>query len=93
MSTVGVKQLKNRLTQYLRHTKQGEEVIVTERGTPIALIQPIKNADKAASLEARLARAAARGAVALPTQKPLKRVRFVRVSGKPISRVIVEQRR
>jgi prevent-host-death family protein len=93
MSTVGVKQLKNRLTQYLRHTKQGEEVIVTERGTPIALIQPIKNVDKTASLEAKLARVAARGAVALPTQKPLKRVRLVRVSGKPISREIVEQRR
>ena len=93
MSTVGVKELKDRLTQYLRYTKQGEEVIVTERGTPIALIQPIKSADKAASLEARLARLAARGTVTLPTQKPLKRVRTVKVSGKPISKVIVEDRR
>ena len=47
MSRVGVKELKNRLTQYLRRTKQGEEVIVTERGHPIALIQPIKSAEKA----------------------------------------------
>ena len=78
---------------YLRQTKQGEEVIVTERGTPIALIHPIKNADKAVSLEARLARLAARGSVTLPTQKPLKRVRLVKVSGKPISKVIVEDRR
>jgi prevent-host-death family protein len=93
MSTVGVKQLKDRLTQYLRHTKQGEEVIVTERGTPIALIQPIKSADRAASLEAKLARLAAQGTVTLPTQKPLKRVRLVNVSGKPISKVIVGDRR
>jgi prevent-host-death family protein len=93
MSTVGVKKLKDRLTQYLRHTKLGEEVIVTERGTPIALIQPIKSADKAASLEARLARLAARGTVTLPTQKPLKRVRLVKVSGKPISKAIVDDRR
>ena len=93
MSTVGVKQLKDRLTEYLRHTKQGEEVVVTERGTPIALIQPIKRADKAASLEAKLARLAAQGTVTLPTQKPLKRVRLVNVSGKPISRAIVEDRR
>jgi len=93
MSTVGVKQLKNRLTQYLRHTKQGEEVIVTERGTPIALIQPIRSADKAASLEAKLASLAARGAIKLPTQKPLKRVRLVNVSGKPISKTITEDRR
>ena len=93
MSTVGVKQLKDRLTEYLRHTKQGEEVIVTERGTPIALIQPIKSADKAASLEAKLARLAAQGAVTLPTQKPLKRVRLVKVAGKPISKTLVEDRR
>ena len=93
MSTVGVKELKDRLTQYLRYTKQGEEVIVTERGTPIALIQPIKSADKAASLEAKLARLAAQGTVTLPTQKPLKRVRLVNVYGKPISKVIAEDRR
>ena len=93
MSTVGVKELKNRLTQYLRRTKQGEEVIVTERGNPIALIQPIKSADKAVSLEARLARIAAQGYVTLPTQKPLKRVRLVRVLGKPISKAILEDRR
>jgi prevent-host-death family protein len=93
MSTVGVKELKNCLTQYLRRTKQGEEVIVTERGHPIALIQPIKSADKAASLEAKLAKLAAQGLVVLPTQKPLKRVRLIRVSGKPISKAIVEDRR
>ena len=93
MSTVGVKELKDRLTEYLRHAKQGEEVIVTDRGTPIALIQPIKSADKAASLEAKLARLAARGVVTLPTQKPLKRVRLVKVSGKPISKAVLEDRR
>ena len=93
MSTVGVKELKNRLTHYLRRTKQGEEVIVTDRGSPIALIHPIKSADKAVSLEARLARLAAQGAVTLPTQKPLKRVRLVNVSGKPISKVLLENRR
>lgn len=93
MSTVGVKELKNHLTQYLHRIKNGEEVIVTERGTPIALIQPIKGADKAVSLEAKLARLAAQGVVALPTQKPLRRVRLVKVSGKPISKAIVEDRR
>jgi hypothetical protein len=66
---------------------------VTERGNPIALIQPIKSADKAVSLEAKLARLAAQGLVALPSRKPMKRVRLVRVSGKPISKAIVEDRR
>lgn len=93
MSSVGIKELKNRLTQYLRRTKQGDEIIVTERGHPIALIQSIQSAGQIASLDARLARLAARGLVTLPTHKPLKRVRLVRVSGPPISRTVLEDRR
>ena len=93
VSTVGVKELINCLTQYLRRTKHGEEVIVTERGNPIALIQPIKSAEKAVRLEARLARLAAQGLIKSPTQKPLRRVRLVKVLGKPISKIIVQDRR
>lgn len=93
MSTVGIKELKNRLTAYLRRTKQGEEVIVTERGKPIALIQRIQAVERAASLEARLARLAAQGLITLPSQSPLKHVRAVKVSGKPVSRIILEERR
>lgn len=93
MSTVGVKELKNRLTHYLRRTKQGDEVVVTDRGKPIALIQPIQAADRAVSLDARLAKLAAQGLVALPTHKPLRRVRLVTVSGAPISRTILADRR
>jgi len=93
MSTVGVKKLKNELTQYLRRTKKGEEVIVTERGKPIALIQPIQTAEKVQSREARLAKSAAQGLVTLPTQKPLRKVRLARMTGVPLSRAILEDRR
>ncbi len=93
MSSVGIKELKNRLTQYLRRTKEGEEVVVTERGKPIALIQPIQSVDRVVSLDARLARLAAQGFVTLPTHKPLKRVRLAKVSGPPISKTILEDRR
>lgn len=92
MSTVGIRELKNRLTQYLRRTKQGEEVIITERGKPIALIQPIRSVEHPVSLEARLAKLAAQGFVTLPTHKPMKRVRLAKVSGPPISKTILEDR-
>jgi prevent-host-death family protein len=93
MSAVGIKELKNRLTHYLRRTKQGEEVVVTERGKPIALIQPIRSASDAASREARLARLAALGLVTLPTRQLRKRIRPVKVSGPPVSQAILEDRR
>ncbi|MBI3998025.1 MAG: type II toxin-antitoxin system prevent-host-death family antitoxin [Armatimonadetes bacterium] len=92
MASVGVKELKNRLTYYLRRTKQGEEVVVTERGKPVALIQPIRSAAPVASLEARLAKLAAQGLLILPTHKPL-RMRLVKPSGAPVSKIILEDRR
>lgn len=41
MATVGVARLKASLSQYLARAKAGEEVIVTERGRPVARIVPI----------------------------------------------------
>ena len=93
MSTVGVRELKNKLTQYLRRTKQGEELIVTERGKPIAIIQPIHSAGAVVSLEAKLARLAAQGRLSLPTRKPLKKIRPLKISGPPISQTILQDRR
>ncbi len=93
MSVVGVRELKNRLTQYLVRAKRGEEVIVTERGKPIALLQSIQSVERPQSLEARLAKLAAQGVLTLPTRKRLKKVRLVKVSGRPISKTILEDRR
>ena len=93
MSTVGIKELKNRLTRYIRRTKLGEEIVVTERGKPVALLTPIRGTGAAQSLEAKLASLAARGAVTLPTRRPLKRIRRVEVSGRPVSETVIEDRR
>lgn len=93
MSTVGIRELKNSLTRYLRQTKQGEEIVVTERGKPIALLMPIKSAKRATSLEARLAKLAAQGILTIPTRKPLRRLRPIKISGRPLSRIIIEDRR
>jgi antitoxin (DNA-binding transcriptional repressor) of toxin-antitoxin stability system len=79
----------------LRRTKEGEEIVVTERGTPIAVIQPLASTDstkKMVSLEARLAALAAQGKLRLPARKPLQRVSRATVTGKPLSRVVAEER-
>jgi len=38
MRAVGLKVLKNRLSEYLRRVKSGERLVVTERGRPVAVI-------------------------------------------------------
>ncbi len=93
MSTVGVRELKNRLTRYLLRTKQGEKIVVTERGKPIALLMPIKAVPRTSSLDACLARLAAQGRLSLPTRKPLRRFRPVEIGGRPLSRIVIEDRR
>lgn len=45
------------------------------------------------SLRSRLAKLAARGILTLPTRRPLKRVRMAKITGPPISRTIIEDRR
>ncbi|HEV8230855.1 MAG TPA: type II toxin-antitoxin system prevent-host-death family antitoxin [Thermoanaerobaculia bacterium] len=42
MTRVGVKALKDRLSEYLRRVGNGERVVVTDRGKPIAAITPIE---------------------------------------------------
>ena len=38
MTTVAVRELKNRLSEYLRKVKAGERVVITERGRAVAMI-------------------------------------------------------
>src|SRR5215813_1405085 len=45
MKTATVSKLKASLSEYLRQVKAGEEVLVTERGRPIAKLSPVAGSD------------------------------------------------
>ena len=45
MKTAAVSELKALLSKYLSKVKAGEEVVVTDRGRPIAKIVPIKRTE------------------------------------------------
>lgn len=93
MSTVGIRELKSRLTKYLRQTRLGDEIVITDRGQPIAVIQPIEVGKQSSRRETRLAAMAARGLLSLPTHRPKARVRLVKLWGAPLSQTILENRR
>ena len=90
---VGVRELKNRLTSYLKLAKADQEVIVTERGKPIAIIQPLGTATAPRSLEARIAALSARGEISVPQVQLRRHVRRVKVAGRPLSQEIIADRR
>ncbi len=73
LTQVSIRELKNRLSHYLRLTKKGQTVIVTERGRPIGRIEPLTT-----SLEERLKAMATLGLLTpgkkgLPPRKPQSR--------------------
>ena len=51
MQTTSITELKNSLSAYLRSVKAGEEVLITDRGRPIARIVPVSPSD---SIEERM---------------------------------------
>jgi prevent-host-death family protein len=84
---VGVRELKNHLSQYLDRVRDGEEIIVTDRGRPVARLAALD-----ASTD-HLAELVAMGAVRPPRptagQRPTRRIR----SKGSVSELVAEQRR
>jgi prevent-host-death family protein len=94
METVGIRELKNKLTYYLKLTKEGNKIVVTDRGTPVAVIQSIDRIKNNTSVEERLATLAKRGMVRLPQRRgKLPPFKSVKAIGKPASEIIIEERR
>ncbi len=47
MTRIGVRALKDHLSEYLRRVGQGERIVVTDRGEPLATLAPIEETDEA----------------------------------------------
>jgi prevent-host-death family protein len=88
-SEVGIRELKNGLSGYIDRVRNGEEVIVTDRGRPVARLSSLDAAHD------HLAELVAAGIVRAPTSS--KRRRHVpkhRIKSKgTVSDLVAEQRR
>ena len=47
MDAVGLRELKNRLSEYVNRVKAGQPLLVTDRGQPVAELRPISAVDHA----------------------------------------------
>lgn len=55
MRTVGIRELKNRLSEFLRHVRSGERILVTDRGVVVAQLGQPSAAAEESSYPALLA--------------------------------------
>jgi prevent-host-death family protein len=92
MKTVGSRELKNRLGRYLKLVGKGETLIVTDRGKPAARIVPTdSNEEGSRTVDEMLKQMEAEGHLRLGT-RPFKPFKPIRLKGKPLSRIILEDR-
>lgn len=85
-SEVGIRELHDQLSRYMRHVAEGGEVIVTSRGKRIARLSPIDTPDPLATLRAR-------GLVSEPSGGTWEPNPNRPVVDPPISDLVKEQRR
>jgi prevent-host-death family protein len=93
MQAVGTKELKDRLTHYLRLVRQRSTFIVTDRGRPVGVLKPVSE-DEMSETADLLAGLAAEGSISLPRGKGfLKKPPAIQGKGLPLSQIVMEGRR
>lgn len=94
MHVVGIKELKNRLTYYLKLTKKGGRIVVTDRGSPIAVLHSLDQVEESAGVEEKLASLGKKGMLRLPSKaRKLLPFEAVMAEGKSASEIIIQDRR
>jgi prevent-host-death family protein len=84
---VGIRDLKNGLSRYIDRVREGEEVIVTDHGRPVARLSSIDRSTE------RLAELVTSGVVRPPSQPTRQRpARRIKAKGS-VSELVAEQRR
>ena len=90
---LGPREANQRFSKAIKAVRAGKEVVLTERGHPIAVIRPIKDEGaqqatlRAIVDEGLITLAARKGPMPTPSWRPVK------LKGKPLSQTVIEDRR
>lgn len=83
MKTAGIRELKNRLSAFVREVEHGETVLITDRGRVVAELRPPGEVDRAATPEdLRYRRLVDAGVI-----RPAAGARSIRLGDLPVRRL------
>jgi len=86
----GVKEVRDHFTEYLKRIRRGEEIVITERGKPVALLRPIPERN---SLQERLELGSIKGLIRLPQKtKNIPFHKKIKLTGKSLTDIVLEER-
>lgn len=92
MIRAGIKHVKNNLSRLLAQVKAGEEILITDRGRPVARI--VKENQEEKSIRAAMELLVQRGLITLPSRNILKdHLSATKAPGRPASEMVIEDRR
>jgi prevent-host-death family protein len=86
---IGIRELKNQLSKYLKIVRQGKTIAITQRGKIIAYMTPSNRSQELEDLMALIQE----GKAHWKGGKPAGLKRLVKITGKPVSRIVIEDRR
>jgi prevent-host-death family protein len=89
---LGLRQANQQFSKAIKAVRAGKEVVLTDRGHPIAVIKPIKGGK---NLKASIQSMVDEGLLKPPIKKgrtPAPRWRPIRVKGKPLSQTVIDDR-
>jgi len=87
-SVVSIRELKSRLSHYLRLARRGESVVITDRGIPVGRLVPVEH-----DLEGRVAALRAAGLLQWSGRRLAPREPAVQIpTGKTVAALIIEDR-
>jgi prevent-host-death family protein len=95
METATITQVKNGLSSYIDKVKSGESILVTDRGVPVAVLEPVAEQVDWDERMARLERAGLvrRGKGRIPLEILRTPGPKVRGPGNPLVDAVIEERR
>lgn len=89
-ATVGARELKTRLGTYLRRVREGQRILVTDRGIPVAELRGLGRGEE--TLGGRLQRLEAEGLISRPSRRALASFQRVQSKGASAAGAVVEDR-
>ena len=91
---LGLREANQQFSKTMQAVRRGEEVVLTKRGRPIAVIKPLADAEPENDAAA-LRKMVDEGLVVAATEPgpmPAPRWRPVAVTGKPVSKTLIDER-
>ena len=86
METIGIRRLKAHLSEYVNRSREGERIVITDRGREVAELTPL-SASRKAMMELR-----EQGKVAWSGGKP-RGLRGRSARGEPVAQTVLDERR